>query len=151
MGYYSSVPGPFPAEKAACPGHLLFKFAGQYPPFMSKKGSHLAQDNECIIESTPGSGYVYIFTGNSYYMGALWCFTISLAVFIRNDTVQHSLGMVVLFILCNFILYDEPSFEATELQLLNDYYFKLFLWASSQWLIQSPFYFQPSCTSVQPL
>ena len=71
MGYYSSVPGPFPAENAACPGHLLFKFARQYPPFISKKGSHLAQDNECIIESTPGSGYVYIFTGNSYYMGAL--------------------------------------------------------------------------------
>ena len=55
-GYYSSVPGPFPAENIACPGHLRAK---------TKKGSHFAQDNECTIESTPGSGYVYIFTGNS--------------------------------------------------------------------------------------
>lgn len=46
-------------------------------------------------------------------------FKISLVVLNRNDTVQHSLGMVVLFILRNFILWVEPSFKASDVQLLN--------------------------------
>lgn len=42
------------------------KYLGHYTDqtgyfFISKKGSHLARDNECTMESTPGSGYVYIY------------------------------------------------------------------------------------------
>ena len=49
------------------------------------------------IKKTSSNNYS-IFMGNSYYMGSL-IFKISLVVFNRNDTVQHSLGMVVLFTL----------------------------------------------------
>lgn len=62
---------PLSSRKCSLSWTFAFKFASQYPPFISKKGSHPAQDNECTIESTYGSGYVYIFTGNSYYMGSL--------------------------------------------------------------------------------
>ena len=50
-------------------------------------------------------------------------FNISLVVFSRNDTVQHSLGMVVLF-----ILYLEPSIKDSAVQLLkSDHFSNLFL------------------------
>ena len=55
-GYYALVPGPFAAENAAFPGHLLSSLQTNIHPLRS----HLAQANKCTIESTPGSEYVYL-------------------------------------------------------------------------------------------
>ena len=52
---------PVSSRKCSLSWTFSFKFERQNPPFISKKGSHLSQDNECTIQSTPGSGYVYIY------------------------------------------------------------------------------------------
>lgn len=62
---------------------------------------------------------IYYINGQQLLYGGSLIFKILFVVFNRNDTVQHSLGMVVLFILCNFILYVEPSSKASEVQLLK--------------------------------
>ena len=41
MGYYSSVPGPFPAENAACPGHLLSSLQANIHLSYLRKGATL--------------------------------------------------------------------------------------------------------------
>ena len=61
---------------------------------------------------------IYIY-GQQLVYGSSLIFKISLVVFSLSDTVQHSLRMVVLFILCNFILCLEPSIKDSEVQLLK--------------------------------
>ena len=42
-GYYSSVPGPFPAENAACPGHLLSSLHAKIHLSYPRKGATLPE------------------------------------------------------------------------------------------------------------
>ena len=58
---------PVSSRKCSLSWTFSFKFERQNPPFISKKGSHLSQDNECTIQSTPGSGYVYIYVVVQFY------------------------------------------------------------------------------------